>query len=438
MTIEAGFVKSPPDSSGEVKWSSKTVIPRLPEPHASACAVPRDSGFESPEDLKISQAAGCRACVRRWMHYRAATVRERWKPVRFLMGAARKGLVLAALAVSARAARADQIIAMGTNYPGATIDHLDDGQLVFQTGDGEEVSVWLSDIDRLTVDATGMFADFNQAERYLADKNPAQAIVRYRRTLRRAEGMWVDLITARLVTACDRAGRIDQAVRYLIRVVRGMRVGPALAVRLIPRTVPQERGAKAVQAIDRLDEAIAGTPDPDARIPLQLCLYEIMRHIGHQRTSEVARAAASLVIPEALRCRRVYAILLPALTQRLDAHVDAEALAGLDRAILYSPDDLLPSFLLLKGNALLRSASTRDDRIRAAWPFMRVAIHMPRDPRAAEGLYGAALAVEQIGRKNKAIELLTECLARKHIGDKTRQLAHEALARLRPDKRAAP
>jgi hypothetical protein len=61
---------------------------------------------------------------------------------------------------------------------------------------------------------------------------------------------------------------------------------------------------------------------------------------------------------------------------------------------------------------------------------MRVVIHFPDDGRAAQGLYGAALAVERIGRKDKAIELLTECLGHAHLDEQTRRWAAAMLARL--------
>ena len=86
----------------------------------------------------------------------------------------------------------------------------------------------------------------------------------------------------------------------------------------------------------------------------------------------------------------------------------------------------------MKGETLLRTATSRAEIIRAAWAFMRVAIHMPSDPRAAEGLLGAAAAVERIGRKDKAIALLEECLQRKTgLTDQTRREAEAAIIRLR-------
>ena len=62
---------------------------------------------------------------------------------------------------------------------------------------------------------------------------------------------------------------------------------------------------------------------------------------------------------------------------------------------------------------------------------MRVVVHMSDDPRAAQGLYGAALVLERIGRGDKAMALLQECLDHKRISEETRTLASAALTRLR-------
>jgi hypothetical protein len=107
---------------------------------------------------------------------------------------------------------------------------------------------------------------------------------------------------------------------------------------------------------------------------------------------------------------------------------------AIDRAVQDCPDLSLPDFLLLKGELLLRAASTRDDLIRASWPFLRVAAHVPSDPRAADGLVGGASALERMGRPERAIVLLEECLAHKQLRDETRRQAEDGLARLRAKK----
>ena len=137
-----------------------------------------------------------------------------------------------------------------------------------------------------------------------------------------------------------------------------------------------------------------------------------------------------MAMPEPQRCERAYAIQLAALERRGENDFGPAELESLDLAIEDCPDTLLPSFLLFKGRMLLRKATSRDDIIRATWPFMRVAAHMADDPRAADGLYETALALKRLRSEEKAIDLLIECLAHKRLSDGTRQKAKEALARL--------
>ena len=339
-------------------------------------------------------------------------------------------LALCLSAFLPRTAYGDQVVAGGANYPGAIVVALKEGRLEFRTAAGKLEAVWLSDVDRVIVDRGGMFADLNQAERYLAGGEPDRAIERYRRALKLSEGFWSDLIVARMLAACNRAGRLDQVVRNFIRVVNGEASGPALAARLLPDAFPVTRTKATSRAVEELDTAIARAADEEKRALFHLLRYEILRRTGDQRSANAVPTVAALAVPASARIERVFAIQLAALNEALKEHVEPAVWDSLDRAIRWSPQEILPSFLLLKGKTLLRMASTQEDIIRAGWSFMRVAIHMPDDPRAAEGLYAAALALERIGRPDKAVSLLEECLAHKRLGDDTRKLAQAALGRL--------
>ena len=98
----------------------------------------------------------------------------------------------------------------------------------------------------------------------------------------------------------------------------------------------------------------------------------------------------------------------------------------------------MPGFLLLKGDALLQAALEHDEIIRAAWPFMRVAIHFPDDARAPKALLGAASAMTRLGRPDKSARLLEECLAHELLDEPTRQRAQDALRELRGAGGQAP
>jgi tetratricopeptide (TPR) repeat protein len=326
----------------------------------------------------------------------------------------------------------DQIVIDKMNYPGAKIRSLKEGRIEFLTADGNLESVWISDVDMMIVDRGGAFTDFNQAERYLANGEPQNALVRYHRALRISEAFWADVVATRLLMAADRAGRIDEAALNFVRVVRGPACGPATAARLIPRAIPEERTATTVRALEHLEGAVAQTSAPAQRYMLELFRFEILRKTGDDQRRESAERLARAVIPESCRCPRVFGVQFGVLEVALSNAGEPEILAGLDRTIRDCPAARLPDFLLLKGRTLLRTASTRDEIIRASWPFLRVIIHMPDDPRAAEGLYGAALALDRIGRREKAIELLEECLGREDASGEVRQEAGAALRRLAP------
>ncbi len=328
-------------------------------------------------------------------------------------------------------ARADHIVVQGMDYVDAVVTGLHAGRIEFRTVEGEMEAAWISDVDLVIVDRGGAMTDFNQAERLLAGGEPGKAIERYRRSLRLSEGFWRDLVTARLLMVCTRAGQIDGAARAFILVTGAETTGPALAARLIPDTFPTRRDKATSAAIEELDTAIAKAPDDERRAVLQLLRYAILQHISDRRTAGAMEQVATLVIPASARSRRAYAIQLTALQQVLKDRPTKAVWDGLDRAIRWAPEEIVPAFLLLKGRTLLERAETREEIIRASWPFMHVAIHMPDDPRAADGLYGAAVALERIGIADKALVLLDECMAHKRISDKTRKMAQAARERLK-------
>ena len=331
----------------------------------------------------------------------------------------------------ASSAHGDEVVIRGNRYPGASVFALEQGRVRFRTASGNIRSVWIDEVSLFVIDRGGIFDDFNQAERFLAGNQPQRAVVRYERALRVSESFWPDLIAVRLLLACDAAGRIDQATANVLLVLRGRGAGPPAAARLIPKTIPSRPGARVLRALEQLDTALAEDPGLPQRVLASLLRYEILRRVKDVRAAEARRAVAVLTIPPPAASEPAYTIQLEALTATLEENVNNASLNALDRAIRHSPETILPSFLLLRGKTVLRDASTRDEIIRAAWPFMRVAIHFPEDARAAQGLYGAALALERIGRPDKAVELLDDCLACKMSDLETRRMAEATLGRLR-------
>ena len=326
---------------------------------------------------------------------------------------------------------ADQVVAKGTSYAGAKVLGFDKGRLQFRAADGRVLTQWVNDIDLMVVDRGGVFDDFNLAERFLQAGEFDKAAVRYERALRLCDDFWPDLAAARLVMAYDRTGQLDKAAMNFIRVVRGRFAGPAAAARLVPQTAPAKRDAKFTRAIEQLDAALVQNPGETPRVLFEVLRYEILRRAEDERAVQAVPTIAALSIPEAVRSERVYAGVWAALQETLKEGVGPARLVDLDRAVRDCPDSALPGFLLLKGEALLRTAAAREEIIRASWPFLRVMVHMPDDPRAADGLLGAALAVERLGRTDQAGAFVEECLAHKRLRDETRGEAQAMLTRLR-------
>jgi tetratricopeptide (TPR) repeat protein len=333
--------------------------------------------------------------------------------------------------VSAAAAAADQIVVQGTSHVSVKLVGFEQGQVRFRTADGKLRSVWIDLIDLLIVERGDLYDDFNEAERFLAGGDPERAIVRYGRASRLSEEFWPDLITARLLMACDSAGRLDKATTSFLRVLRGRFSGPWAAARIIPKVIPAKHDTRVQRAIEQLNGALLPEPDESQRALIELLRYEILRRTNDEAVADARRRVAALSLPEAARSERAYGIQLGALRETLGDSVSASSLFALEGAIRDCPEAVLPGFLLLKGQVLLRTALARDEFIRAAWSLMRVAIHFPDNDAAPDALYGTAQALERIGRPDKAIDLLTECLQHVRLGQETRQQAEAAVSRLK-------
>lgn len=325
---------------------------------------------------------------------------------------------------------ADEIQSRGRTFTNAKIVGMDQGHLRFRSADGSLQTLWVDEIELISVDRGGMFADFNEAERLLAGGEFEKSLNRYRRVLRLTEDFWQDLVPARMLMAADRGGQIDAAADGLVRIVRGRWGGPALAVRLLPNNLPDKPNAKAARALESLDSALGREGKEDLRVPLVLARYELLRAIGDGRSPAEAQRVAATAVPETQRCDRAFRAILDALRQSEQLAPQATALQNLDRAIGTCPETVLPGFLILKGQILSKSARTPDEWIRASWPLLRVGIHFPDHPLAAEGWLGAARSLNQLGRTEQAIDLLKECIAVRRVAEPVRTQAEAMLREL--------
>lgn len=333
------------------------------------------------------------------------------------------------------AARGDQVTAQGETLARGRINGFAAGRVSFRGEDGATTEVPIEAVERIFIDSKRGFDDFNQAEEAFSRGEFARAFVPYERALRAApEGFWPDLVTCRLLVAFDRGQRLDRAVQQFIRAARGEDSGPAAAARLLPRSIPAKRDEATVNAVQQLDEALRAATDPALSALLRVLRYRILAAVGDPRADAERQAVAALAIPEPARSRDVYGVQREAIAALLASRTQPEDLALLDGPIGDCPSAALPDFLLLKGRTLLARAKTREEIIRATWPLMRVAIHMPDDPRAAEALFESAGAMERLGRPDKALRLLEECAAHKAASEDFRKNARAAIERLKAGK----
>jgi hypothetical protein len=328
----------------------------------------------------------------------------------------------AVLVVVAESA-ADQVVAGGANWPGVSIVGLQGGRLRFHSADGSLHEPWLDEVDVVTVDRGGAFLDLNEAERYFAQGDGANAVTRYRRATRGSDEFWPEFIEARLVQALTRTEQWDQAALGLVRLIRGRWTGPALAARLIPIVPPRASGGDVKKAIETVEAALKKETKDEPRLVLEFFRYELLRGSDPSGAAAAAVGVARSAIPLTLQCDRLYAVQEPALQGWLAEKPDAEKLRALNVFARDCPMPLLPQVLVLKGRSMSAAAQTSEEFIRAAWAFLRVVIHMPDDPAAVDALIGAAEALDRAGRRTKSVELLLECLAREDVAPAARQRA---------------
>lgn len=328
----------------------------------------------------------------------------------------------------ASAAHGDQLVVRKTSFPGIKIVAFTQGKLHYRGPGGDLRRAELGDVDLIVAERGESFSDFNQAERHFAEGEWENAIVRYRRTLRLSSDFWTDVITARLVIACRKAGRHDEAVPYFIQLMRAPAQGPEVAAGLFPFVAGKLREEPFARALAQLDSAVQEVSDPSAGALLALARFDLLRAQGDPRAAAAARVVAALDLPQPLRLDGLFGLVFHALTDVLSSDSGAAALEHLDRAIRDGPRSSLPDFLLLKGRTLMKAAQSSEDVMRASWPFLRIVAHLPSDPRAAEALYETALAMDRLNRRDKALELVHECLAHPRASDAVRAAAEEKLA----------
>lgn len=321
------------------------------------------------------------------------------------------------------AAQGDLIITTQEKYPSATVVGFEEGKVYFRTNDDMLHEVRIQDVGLFHIDSESVFDDFNQAEKFLHQNQTQRALIRYRRALLPSQDFWKELIAARFLMACDRAGHLDAATRNLIVLSKGSWGGVSSACQLIPQQIPHEKTRRTSRSIEHLDAALFKRPPLTQRVLWEYFRYKILHETSDDRAVDSAVKIARMPIPPELRYEELYRIKLSAIESALAKEITPGLITSLDEGIRLAPDSVVAGYLIVRGEVLLKSANSQAEIIRATWPLMRAAIHFPESPQAAKGLYLASTAMTKLSRKVQALQLLEECLNHDQITDDLRTRA---------------
>ncbi|MGB0715166.1 MAG: hypothetical protein ACPGXK_04765 [Phycisphaerae bacterium] len=356
-------------------------------------------------------------------------------------------LGMAAVALfQASTLQADQVVERGNNYPGVTIRGLRDGRLIYRRATGQEHAPWLTSVDQLVFDRSGPFVDLSEAELRRVDGELDRALQSYRRARRLAVDFWPELIDVRVAMALRDSGRIGDFVKAYVNVVGGRETGPAAAARLFPESIPAEMNRDLNEAILALNKAAASERQPARKFMYELLSFHLLSEVGDKRAVSMAPVLSSYAPGSNLRTESVYRIVASALRLWLTSGDMPAGRQALNNALADCPDNLLPEFLMLKGDVLLAAADAKpsgskksrqnqeNDRKeslqRAAMAFMRIPIHMPSSPLAGRALLRSAIIMERLERPTKALLLLEEGLSSNRLDASLREEMEGMKARL--------
>jgi len=340
---------------------------------------------------------------------------------------------LAALLIASPAARADEIrTAARARYASVRIEDVREGRLFFRDVQGRLLNRPLADVAGLHI--TG-WEPFNRAEAALEAGQYRQAARELESLLRAVEQddppgarprHRRQLLTARLLLACDGEGRFDRAVECWLALCREWTTGAAA---LAPKNVPPKESAFFATALGTLDAAMSeagATPFGDV-----LREYRA-RLLAPPATQPVAKPTASNSPATA-----------PAPVERSSSHGDGrlrlvedwvgqrrydQALRMIAERLRTEPRERLAPWYYWHARCLDATATTDEASKDAALEYMRVVVLAPEDPLAAECLYRTAMIHRRLNLEARVRPLLEEAL-RRSPGPALRKRCEAELAR---------
>jgi len=342
--------------------------------------------------------------------------------------------LLVAVSLFTGPAIADEIITPDRSIQRIQIVGLSAGDLVYRDENGFESSFPVADATRIIVHSVGDLRDFSQAEEYLANGQPEEAIVRYQRALRLARGFWVPIVHLRMLQASDATNRFDRTLAQFLWLLHSPLAGPGVASRVLPRHLPAGASEVTRSALKRIDAASRDSDGDDHSDLLLLLRFAVLDAMADGRADGVAVEVANRPLGESVVSVVADEFKLAALGRARRAGHHEVALRGSNRAIELCPTALLPELLIAKGELMLETASNRDELLSAASTLMRVPIHFADHSLAGRGLRLTGEIHDRLGRREQAVALLEECLRSKSLPDAERSAAQADLDRIRGTK----
>ena len=327
-----------------------------------------------------------------------------------------------------RPAPADDVIAGQQPWRRVELTGYGRGAIEFRTLSGETLHLPIEQLDSLFIDTASNMDDFNQAEEYLRQQQPGQAVIRYERVLVGLRGFWADLALARLCTAADRAGQFERSVRAFLQLAERDAVSAAA---ILPRSLAPPTPQDLDQALRRIDQAAQRDPAAEFAPLIPMLRFALLTGAKDARAGLLAEEIAAQQFPTSLCKPRSAGVRLTAIEAVLAAGKPSAAAAAADKLLESIPEAMLPDVLMVKSRALLAAAQSPDECLASTLPALRIVIHYPDHELTGPALLLAATAHERSGRRADAVRLLRDILRRDRLPDAVKSEARARLEALR-------
>jgi tetratricopeptide (TPR) repeat protein len=345
------------------------------------------------------------------------------------------GFMLAVVAALCSSVRADVVEARaGQPLVNTQILRLKAGRLVCQSAGGQEISFPIEQVKYLQITGWQML---NLAEKQRRADDRRRAAVSYERALAdlqldppadrstlpgSAELDHALLVKCRLIPVWDAQARFDRAVELYLEVIEVM---PTVVDALQPRNFPETGTEVLEMAARQVDTAIARAGDGEISRSLrtwretwpvrptaslqQGTEARMMGLAADQRAREQVRSLAELV--QARRYDEALAVV-DQMHKQLPGGLRADLFYWQGRALeaMYTSQARTPALAETAEVSTTRPAGSTDVA-RAGIAYMRVVVHFPHHPLAAECLYRAGDLCRRSGQREQAAALWSELIS---------------------------